>query len=557
MKRLLKIIIPILLVVLLLAGAILFLLVFRPDITQEFFMDRADAALADGNYSSAVTNYRRAGIVSSDNPELALKLAQAYEGSGNYTKAEYTLVTAITANPEELDLYLALSRVYVAQDKLLDADQMLTRTANETIRAQLQELRPDAPVLQPEPGYYTEYIDVSLSYSGHNAYLSTQGCYPSMEDELYTEPVHLPAGETTMVAIVVSEDGLVSEAVTGTYTIGGVIEEATFADEAVESVVRQTLVKEDGTPVMTNELWSLTTLELNGDVRDLSDLENCTGLTSLTIHDAYGMDFSALSKLTNLETLDLSGCTVSSGGLSAIAQLPKLKTLSLSGCTLTDVSALSPLVTLESLDLSGNVISDISSLSSLTAIKSLNLSSNTLTTIAPLASMESLETLDITGNQVSSLSPLNNKTALTSLLAKQNKLVDLAPLATCTALETVDVCNNTVVDLSPLAKLASLRTLKADYNAVVSLPDFSAAVSLTQISVAHNTITSVSGLSNLPILNYVNIDYNQVSDLSPLTSCNNLVQVDAFGDPVTDVSKLQGMGIIVNYDPTATTTTTE
>ena len=557
MKRLLKIIIPILLVVLLLAGALLFLLVFRPDITQEFFMNRADAALAEGNYSSAVTNYRRAGIVSSDNPELALKLAQAYEGSGNFTKAEYTLVTAITANPEELDLYLALSRVYVAQDKLLDADQMLTRTANETIRAQLQELRPDAPVLQPDSGYYTEYIDVSLSYSGHNAYLSTQGCYPSMEDELYTEPVHLPAGETTVVAIVVSEDGLVSEAVTGTYTIGGVIEEATFADDAVESVVRQTLGKEDGTPVMTNELWSLTTLELNSDVRDLSDLENCTGLTSLTIHDAYGMDFSVLSKLTNLETLDLSGCTVSSGGLSAIAQLPKLNTLSLSGCTLTDVSALSPLVTLESLDLSGNVISDISSLSSLTALKSLNLSSNTLTTIAPLASMEALETLDITGNQVSSLSPLSNKTALTSLLAKQNRLVDLAPLASCTALETVDVCNNTVVDLSPLAKLASLRTLKADYNAIVSLPDFSAATSLTQISVAHNTITSVSGLSNLPILNYVNIDYNQVSDLSPLTSCNNLVQVDAFGDPVTDVSALQNMGIIVNYDPTSTTTTTE
>ena len=104
MKRLLKIIIPILLVVLLLAGALLFLLVFRPDITQEFFMNRADAALANGNYSKAVTNYRRAGIVSSDKPELALKLAQAYEGSGNFTKAEYTLVTAITANPEELDL---------------------------------------------------------------------------------------------------------------------------------------------------------------------------------------------------------------------------------------------------------------------------------------------------------------------------------------------------------------------------------------------------------------------------------------------------------------------
>ena len=553
MKRLLKILIPILLVVLLLAGAVLFLLVFRPDITQDFFMNRADAALSRGDYRGAVTNYERAGAVADGDPKLALKLAQAYEGAGNYTKAEYTLVSAITASPDNLDLYLALSRVYVAQDKLLDADQMLSRTANEDIRAQLQELRPDAAVLQPEPGYYTEYIDVSLSYSGGTAYLSTQGCYPSAADELYTEPVHLPAGETTVVAIVVSEDGLVSEAVTGTYTVGGVIEEATFADEAVEAAVRKVLGKEDGTPVMTNELWSLTTLELGGDVRDLSDLEHCTGLTSLTIHDAYGMDFSVIGALTHLETLDLSGCTVSSGGLTAIGQLSSLKSLNLSGCTLTDVSALGTLTSLESLNLSGNVISDVSGLSSLTALKSLNLSSNSLTSIAPLASLNALETLDLSSNQITSLSPLNGKTTLTSLTVKQNKLTDLSPLASCTALETVDVSNNTIADLKPLAGLSTLQTLQADYNAIATLPDFSAATALTRISLAHNALTSVSGLNGLPILNYVNIDYNQVSDLSPLAGCNNLVQVDAFANPISDVSKLQEHGVIVNYDPTATT----
>ena len=80
--------------------------------------------LPDGNFPT----------VSYPNPEadeafdLALKLAQAYRNSSNFTQTERTLVNAIYASPDDTRLYVALSKVYVEQDKLMDAQQMLDKT---------------------------------------------------------------------------------------------------------------------------------------------------------------------------------------------------------------------------------------------------------------------------------------------------------------------------------------------------------------------------------------------------------------------------------------------
>ena len=550
MKHALKILIPLVLVVALLAAAAWFFLSYRPDLACQFYVNRAESAISQGKYQRAVRYYSRAWDLYPDNAELAISLADAYKLDGNYTKAEYTLVSAITTMPDTLSLYLELSKTYVEQDKLLDADQMLSRTSNEGIRQQLDELRPDAPVIQPEGGYYTEYIDVSLSYNGDSAYLSVDGDYPSMATDLYAGPVTLEAGESTVIAIVVSEDGLVSPAVTSGYTIGGIIEEVTFADSAVEATIREVLGKTADQPVMTSDMWSLTTLELPKEVRDLSDLAQCRGLTSLTLHEAYGIDFSVLDQLTNLRTLNLSDCTVSSGGLTAISSLTSLTELKLSGCALADISSLSSLKSLTVLDLSNNVISDISALSSMSQLTEVNLSSNSIGSISALAAAAGLETLDLSNNQISSLTPLSNKASLKSLDVSNNQIADISALDTCTALETLTISNNQIADISALAELPSLGVLNADYNVIASLPDFSAAGALTRFSASNNALTDISGLGGLPILNYVNVDYNQISDLAPLLTCNNLVQVDVFGNPVSDVASLLEHGVIVNYDPT-------
>ena len=48
---------------------------------------------------------------------------------------------------------LCRSQTYIAQDKILDAEQMLDRITSSDVKAQIDALRPRAPVLSPESGY--------------------------------------------------------------------------------------------------------------------------------------------------------------------------------------------------------------------------------------------------------------------------------------------------------------------------------------------------------------------------------------------------------------------
>jgi len=551
MKHALKILIPLVVVAALVVGGCWFFLNYRPDLTCRILTNRAAAAMDAGRYPRAVSLYQQAAKLDPDNTTLAVELADAYEHIDNYTKAEYTLVSAISDHPDVLNLYLALSRVYVAQDKLLDAEEMLSRVADSSVREQLSAMRPAAPVIQPGSGYYSQYVDASLSYSGGAAYLTTDGTFPSLADNLYTDPVQLQAGESKVEAVVVSDEGLVSPLAESGFTIGGVIEKYTFTDPAFEACVRKVLNKGKDDAVMTNELWALTSLDLTDDVADLSDLEQCHGLTSLSMHGTYGVDFSVLSKVPSLTTLDLSGCTVSSAGVEAIGSLTSLTSLNLSGCALTDISSFSGLTALTKLDLSSNAVSDLTALSGMSALEELKLGTNAVTSLTPLAACSSLKYLDVSSNQVTSLAALKNKKSLISLAAAGNQIADLSPLSGCAALQLLDVSSNSISDLSPIASLAYLQSVLANHNTLVKVPNFSAAQQLAKISLSNNAITDISGLAKLPILNYVDLDYNKVTSLDALKECGNLVQVDASNNPLTNVSALTEHGVIVNYTPAA------
>lgn len=551
MIRAFKILIPLLLIAALFVAGAWFFLSYRTDLTSSFCLQRAQNAENAGRNGAAVRWYNYALSLTPNDSRIAIDLAGAYAKDGNYTKAEYTLVRAISNDPENLDLYLELSKTYVAQDKLLDAEQLLSRTANENIKLQLNELRPAPPQLSPETGEYTDLLPVSLSYSGGAACLALDGDFPSLEKDLYTEPVTLEEGETTAIAVTVSEDGLVSTPVSAVYTIGGIVREVSFQDAFVARAVHEVLDKPAGSPIMSNELWGLATLTLPAETMDLIDLASCKTLNSLTLNGASGVDLTTLSELTGLESLDLSGCAISTSALSAVASLPKLKELKLSGCALTNVSALASLTGLEVLDLSNNAIGDIDALKSLTALREVYLGSNTLSSISPLAALDDLELLDIASNRVATLAPLEGKTKLAALTASTNKLTDVNVLSGCEALKLVDISNNQVSDLAPLSSLPELGTLLADHNNAETLPDFSKAVSLNRISLNYNSVPDLNGLKGLPYLNYVSVDYNRVTDLSPLLECPTLVQVDAFANAVADtVDELLKMDVIVNYDPT-------
>lgn len=126
----------ILLVVLVLLAGLLFGL-YHFLWTADNFAALGEKAMKSGNYARAVDRYTTAVSLAPDNVDYVLALADASLADGSYTRAERTLVEAIRTAPSE-QLYRRLSATYVAQDKLLDAQQMLDSITDPAIRASLE-----------------------------------------------------------------------------------------------------------------------------------------------------------------------------------------------------------------------------------------------------------------------------------------------------------------------------------------------------------------------------------------------------------------------------------
>lgn len=552
MKYILKIFLIVLLVVAIIGAACWFFLVQRPDLTMSVFAHWGDYFYDVGRYNRAVSLYETACKLSPNNANLPVRLAQAYINSGNYTKAEYTLVSAITNNPESVQLYVALSKTYIEQDKILDAEQMLDRITSADVKAQIDALRPNVPVLSPESGYYSEYIDVAVTATGGTAYLAVNQDYPSIETDAYEAPVTLEAGDSKVVVVTVAENGLVSDAVYGGYTIGSVVEEVTLSDSALDSYVRELLGKSASDTIMSDELWELEELTLPESVQDISDLTRFAGLKTLTIQNATGLDLSVLPQLTTLQTLDLSGTTLPTSTLDAIGTLPELKKLVLQGCAVTAINPLVGLSNLEYLDLTNNSVSDLTAITALEHLKDLYLTNNPVKSITYLNSCLELERLHIENCGVSRLSSLAGNTSLQELYASNNEISDISVLSDCVSLSVLDISDNQVKDVSVIANLPELTYFLASHNQIESLPAFDMAnCKLVRINVNNNQLTDLSPLKGLPALNYIFADYNQISDISGLEDCPLLTQLNLFDNPVNEaqVKALQEIGRIVNYTP--------
>lgn len=571
MKKVIRILLPILLVVAILLCTAWYLLVYDRPFTRDMLLSLARQSENRGNHNSAAWFYNLAYSQAGDNDAVAIELAEQYKSVGNFTKAEFTLSNAI-ADGGGIDLYIALCKTYVQQDKLLDAVTMLDNITNEQIKQQLSDMRPAAPTVSPEPGFYSQYISVTLESQDGAIYASTDGQYPSVENEPYAQPIQLVDGENTISAITVSENGLVSPLNIVGYTIGGVIEVMEFADPSVEAEVRKLLGVSDDAVLHNNDLWTIKEFTVPADAKSYADIKHMAFLESLTIENGVSEQISYFSSLANLETLKISNTSVSQDELKIIAGLPLLKNLTLQSCGLTGISpltdakelvtldlnnntirainAISGMQKLQELNLQHNAVTDITPLASASALKRLDISYNGLTTISPLSTLAGLTWLDAGTNSITELGQLGDLTGLTYLSINSNQLTSVSEIAECTALTELDISSNQLTDITALSTLINVLYLDFSHNQVTKLPSFPKDCELVTITGSHNLLTSLAPLSGLKNLNNVNMDYNEgISSVKELADCPVLIEVNVYATKVTDVTALTNQSVIVNYNP--------
>ena len=571
MKKLMHVLVPLLLSVLLVISVGWYLFVYDRDFTRDLLLQQARNNDIAGNSGLSSWFYNLAYNYSGQDENVAIELANQYKSAGNYTKAEVTLSKAIAAGATK-ELYMALSKTYVEQDKLLDAESLMSNITNPTILSELEALRPSAPTADYESGYYSQYISVTLSSSEGTLYYTTDGDYPSIADAPYSAPIELPAGETQIYAISVADNGLVSPVTILGYTIGGVIEPVIFMDANMESTVRDILQCEPSHILYTNDLWQITELTVPDDVTTLEDLQHMTYLETLTLNGRSMSNLNDLSELTHLKKLDLTGCRFSADSLATVASLPALQELNLTDCGLSTLAGLEHATGLIKLDLTSNTIRNLEPLKDLSRLQEVILAHNAVTDLTVLGGLPNLVKLDISHNTVSSLSPIalcskltnlnaaNNQISdasaassmpiLAELLLDHNQLSDISGLSGCSNLTTLTISNNSISDLSPLASLGNLQTLDFSYNQVSEIPSFPDSSAMQLIDGSYNAVSSIDVLAKMPNIRYIYMDYNKITDVDALADCSLLVQLNVYGNEIASVSALTDHDIIVNYDPT-------
>lgn len=571
MKKFIRFLVSLLLAASIVASIGWYLFVYDRDFTRDFLLSQARYNDMYGNARLSSWFYNLAYEHSGRDENVAIELANQYKSDGNYTKAEVTLSNAIKVKGT-VELYSSLCKTYVQQDKLMDAVALLDNIADPAMKQALESLRPSAPTVSHEPGFYTQYIDVSLSSSSGTLYYTTDGEYPSINSQIYSQPVSLEAGETIIYAISVDDTGLVSQPTVAGYTIGGVIEPATFADDNVEAAIRQVLNVSQSNIIYTNVMWDIAEFTVPETAGSLADLSLMPYLTKLTIHNQNLGTLTDLSSLSRLETLDLTGCTFPAEELAVLAQLPALKNLNLSSCSLSTIAALEGAPGLVNLNLSSNTLRNLEVLSPMTTLTELNLKHNAVTALTALSGLNNLETLDISFNSVSDLTPLsgcvklkwldagNNALhkangveklpLLTYLSLDYNTLSDVSILADCIELTNLSIANNQIHDISSLSSLVNLDILDFSYNGVGQLPDWQEGCKLRTIDGSYNILQSIDNLAGLENLSYVYMDYNKLTSVNALADNYRLVQVNVYGNDIDTVAELTAHDIIVNYDPT-------
>ena len=571
MRHFLKKLIPTLLAIAILVSIGWYFMVYDTTLTRDLILQQAHRFEEEGNTSAAVWLYNIAYWQSGNDESVAIELSEQFKALGNYSKAESTLTKAIQ-DGGGVDVYIALCKTYLEQNKILDAVTMLDKVGNKEAKAQLDAMRPKAPVASVPSGSYTQYLQVEISAEGGKIYVNLNQDYPSLHTDAYTGPIQLSAGNTTIYAVNVGDNGLVSPLAVYGYIVGNVVEEVHLTDEHIDAALRALLQLGEKEAIYSNMLWGVEEFTIPQQATSCADLKWLPNLKKLTIAECAFTDFSPLSTLKYLHTLTVRETTIADSDLRFLANMKDLNDLTLSGCSISTIADMESMTSLQYLNLSNNTVRNISALAGMTELEELDLSYNALISLQDIQSLENLKILDVSYNSLASTAHVSTLVALTDLdvssnnlmklegidtltqlqnfSAAYNNLTDVNILRSCTQLKTLDISHNTVLNILVLAELSLLEELDFSHNEVSRLPAFQSDCALRIIRGDNNLLTSLDNLSGLKNLTHVYMDYNEkLANINSLRHCAALQEVYVYGTRVSDISQLADAGILVNYTP--------
>lgn len=447
-------------VLVLMIGIFIGVLQYRKATEVRECIETGNQYLSELNYEQAIASYRQALDIDENNREANLGLAEAYDANNMYPYAEAVYASMLEKNDGQADVYEKLVDLYIRQDKLDEArdllDTAMEKVDDEVITQLYYVARPEPPTVNVEGGAYSERFRLVLTASGERQtiYYTMDGTEPNVESPVYENPIILPNGITALKAIVINTTGYQSDIASWEYDIQIQDVLMELEEPLIEAIIRNKLQIPYNEPIYNDDIERITELYIvgtavgdgenlhsvlleedsysvdgygyslfaEGQIATLNDLRYMPFLEKAAIVYQPDLDISALAECGELVALSLVGDNISNAGLAYLQGLDNLKQLNLGWNQIQDISNLAGLTNLVSLGLWGNQISDIQPVAGLTNLEYLDFSDNNVTDITAVSGLVKLKQLWMYYNRVRDISSLSSLENLEVLMLRDNPI---------------------------------------------------------------------------------------------------------------------------------------
>lgn len=182
-------------------------------------MSKGNQALQSGEYTAAENHFNKAISKNNKKAEAYTGLSKIYIQQDDLDNAEAVFLSAINAQPSNVELYKAAIRFYVDTKQLIKVSELLDDCEDDAVLLGVESYISKAPEFSLEEGTYSEVQEVSLNFTGEKIYYTTDGSEPDTSSTEYTEPILLKEGETTIKAVSVNKKKIPSLTASRVYTI--------------------------------------------------------------------------------------------------------------------------------------------------------------------------------------------------------------------------------------------------------------------------------------------------------------------------------------------------
>ncbi len=174
--------------------------------------------------AGAVLYYNRAAEADAGKPENMIALAQSYQQQGNKLEYEYWLEKLRendACSQEQLAwVYGALVELYRERGAYQEISELLLSCEDASIRNAYRGYLASPPHFNYAGGVYDRAIPLKLvSDTTGKIYYTLDGSEPGADSELYSSPILLENGVTTVKAVVINEYGVISDVAEASYQI--------------------------------------------------------------------------------------------------------------------------------------------------------------------------------------------------------------------------------------------------------------------------------------------------------------------------------------------------